>query len=188
MNMEHGRSRTLLLPDGIRFAPPDSHSRRGCRSALPMLQTTLTLIFALMQSVDAFAPSFAHGVPLAARNARAHAPLVMKGPADMIGPMYRKRYDKRTGKFVRELVSEEALNKTVTRLVLFQGAGAALLGFAFAANIAKGNDSVGSPPGYEEAAKIKAEKKAAFIASENERRATLAARSCEMDARRCYTK
>ena len=154
---------------------------------MAMLQTTLTLIFAL-QSVDAFAPPLAHGV-LTARNTRAlHAPLVMKTPSDMIGPMYRKRYDKKSRKIVRELVSEEALNKTVTRLVLFQGAGVALLGFAFAANIAKGNENVGSPPGYEEAARIKAEKKAAFIQSENDRRAALAARSCEMDALRCYSK
>ena len=147
---------------------------------MPML-LGLTLLMAL-QSADAFAP-----VPLAARTAvQGQTPLVMKGPSDVIGPLYRKRLDKKTGKFIREEVSAESVNKTVTRLVLFQAAGAALLGFAFAANIAKGNNNVGSPPGYEEAAKAKAEKKAAFLASEQARKDALAARACEMDPRRCY--
>lgn len=151
----------------------------------PMLKG-LTLVLAL-QSADAFAP-LVHGSPFTARTTRSSTPLVMKGPSDAIGPLYRKRLDKKTGKFIREQVSEEAVNKTVTRLVLFQAAGAALLGGAFAANIAKGNNNVGSPPGYEEAAKAKAEKKAAFIASEKARQAALAERACELDARRCYSK
>jgi hypothetical protein len=156
--------------------------RSGLRGLLLLVVTQTAAYF--------IAPPAAHrasyGLPLATRTARAQ--LVMKGPSDAIGPLYRKRLDKKTGKWVREQVSEEAVNKTVTRLVLFQAAGAALLGFAFAANLAKGGNQVGSPPGYEEAAKVKAEAKAAYIASEKARQAALAARACEMDSRRCYSK
>ena len=151
-----------------------------------MLPEALILVLAL-QTADAFTAPLTHRTRLATRAIRGHATdVVMKGPSDVVGPLYRKRFDKKTGKFVREQVSEEAVNKTVTRLVLFQAAGAVLLGGAFAANIAKGNNQVGSPPGYEEAAKAKAEAKAAFIASEQARKDALAARACEMDSRRCY--
>ena len=98
----------------------------------------------------------------------------MKSPSDVIGPLYRKRFDKKTRKFVRERVSEEAVDFTVRRLVIAQGAGATLLAFAFGANVAKGGE-VGKPPGYEEAARVKAEAKAAYLASEQARRDALAA-------------
>ena len=134
------------------------------------MTASLCLLLAALQPTSAFTPA-----PLTHCLARAPPVVVMKSPSDVIGPLYRKRFDKKTRKFVREKVSDDAVNLTVRRLVLFQGAGAALLAFAFGANIAKGGD-VGSPPGYEEAAKAKAAKKAAYIASEQARKDGIAAR------------
>ena len=73
--------------------------RGGFAAWLNMLSAALVLV--ALQTVDAFTMPLPHAHN---RAARVQAPLVMKGPADAIGPLYRKRFDKKTGKFVRELV------------------------------------------------------------------------------------
>lgn len=140
----------------------------GIVMARPLL-ATLLVIFPAVAALTSCA-----GIPVV-RTVRS-GPVVMKSPSDVIGPLYRKRFDKKTRRFVRERVSEDAVNFTVRRLVIAQGVGAAVLGFAVAANVAKGGE-VGKPPGYEEAAKVKAEAKAAYIASDNARREALAAKA-----------
>ena len=115
--------------------------------------------------------AFAPPAPAALQHPPASAASAAFARTSVVTMLERKRLDKATGKWIKETVDDEKVAFTVRRLVLAQGAVAAI--FATALLSGKSIDQYNAP-GYTEAAAAKAEKKRQYLAETEARRQALA--------------